>query len=222
MNSLQDSRGIGEATFQRLREDIIFGLLKPNEKLKLDTLKKKYGASVTTLRECLNRLASECLVIAEGQRGFRVAPMSERDLHELAEIRLLLESHAMRKSFENGDLEWEGKVVEAHYKLTQMEQGMLLKSDKDPEFWRDYDANFHQALMSACGSINLISMHKNVFEKYLRYQVRTMRNRGEWSIDEHNALKECALKRDIDGAIQLLNRHIENGIENALSSGLLK
>ena len=37
-----------------------------------------YGASVSTLREALNRLCSEGLVIAEGQRGFEVAPISGR------------------------------------------------------------------------------------------------------------------------------------------------
>ena len=53
--------------------DIVFGRLPPGKKLKLDTLKADYGPSVSTLREILNRLSSERLVVAEGQKGFEVA-----------------------------------------------------------------------------------------------------------------------------------------------------
>ncbi|MDZ4095897.1 MAG: GntR family transcriptional regulator, partial [Paracoccaceae bacterium] len=50
---------VGEATWRRIRSDIIAGSLAPGKKLKLDTMRTSYGASVSTLREALNRLASE-------------------------------------------------------------------------------------------------------------------------------------------------------------------
>src|ERR1700675_4340868 len=65
-----DYDSVGEKTYRRIRTDIIFGKLAPGEKLKLDRLREHYGASVSTLRELLNRLSSEGLVVAEGQRGF--------------------------------------------------------------------------------------------------------------------------------------------------------
>ena len=67
---------IGENVYRRIRTDIIFGRAKPGQKLRLDRLKDEYQASVSTLREILNRLSSEGLVLAEGQRGFEVAPVS--------------------------------------------------------------------------------------------------------------------------------------------------
>ncbi len=74
-------------------------------------MKEDYGLSVSTLREILNRLASEGFVVAEGQRGFEVAPVSIQNLRELAQLRILLEHHAMTDSFRAGDMEWEGRVV---------------------------------------------------------------------------------------------------------------
>ena len=65
--------GIGEVAFRRIRDDIVAGALPPGKKLKLDSLKARYGASVSTLREILNRLASEQLVVAEGQRKGQIA-----------------------------------------------------------------------------------------------------------------------------------------------------
>ncbi|MGO8205226.1 GntR family transcriptional regulator, partial [Rhizobium ruizarguesonis] len=59
-------------------------------------LKESYETSISTLREVLNRLSSEGLVVAEGQKGFEVSPVSVSDLKETAALRLLLETHALQ------------------------------------------------------------------------------------------------------------------------------
>src|ERR1043166_2111908 len=103
-----ESETIAEDGYRRIRNDIVFGKLRPAQKLRLEGLREDYGVSVSTRREVLNRLASEGFVIAEGRKGFEVAPVSADNLKELAELRLLLEIHAMEKSFTRADMEWEG------------------------------------------------------------------------------------------------------------------
>ena len=71
---------ISSITYDLIKKDIIFGKLKPSSKLKLDNLKNNYKASLSTIRETLNRLASEGFVQAEEQRGFFVNSFSENDL----------------------------------------------------------------------------------------------------------------------------------------------
>ena len=115
---------VGESAYQKIRSDIVFGRLPPGKKLKLDRLKADYGASVSTLREILNRLQSERLVVAEGQKGFEVAPVSIANLREIAALRQLLECRALEQSFRAGDMEWEGRVVAAHHRLARMEERM--------------------------------------------------------------------------------------------------
>ena len=119
-----DTETVGDDGYRRIRSDIIFGHLQPDQKLRLEALKERYGVSISTLREILTRLSSEGLVVAEARRGFEVAPVSATDLRELAELRILLESYAIEKSFECGDTEWEGRVVSAHHKLAVVEQRM--------------------------------------------------------------------------------------------------
>ena len=84
----------GERVYRQIRSDIISGRLEPSEKLKLGRLRDDYGISISTLRELLNRLTSEGLIIAESARGFEVAPVSAENFKELANLRLLLEGHA--------------------------------------------------------------------------------------------------------------------------------
>ena len=112
-----ESTTIGERTYRRIRADIVFGRLVPGERLTLDRMREIYSTSVSTLREVLSRLCAEGLAIAEGSRGFEVMPISADNLRQLAAMRCLLEAHALRESFEAGDMEWEGDVVAAHHKL---------------------------------------------------------------------------------------------------------
>ncbi len=215
-------QGIGETAYHKIRTDIVFGRLAPGKKLKLEQLKSDYGASVSTLREILNRLSSERLVVAEGQKGFEVAPVSIANLREIAALRQLLECRALEQSFRAGDMDWEGRVVAAHHRLARMEERMAQGDRSHTEEWKQYDWQFHQALISACGSKMLIDNHAAVFDKYLRYQMIALSYRGEVAAQEHALLLECALKRDAARACEVLTSHVAGGVEHALATGTIK
>src|SRR5205807_2174951 len=143
---------------------------------------------------------------AEGQRGFEVAQASAQNLRELAELRLLLETHALTQSFVAGDMDWEGRVVSAHHKLAATERRQQAGDHTDNETWKRYDFEFHHALISACGSDTLLEAHAPVFDKYLRYLMIAGIYRGEITAREHQISLECALKRDVARVTPLL-RH---------------
>jgi DNA-binding GntR family transcriptional regulator len=206
---------VGEVAYRHLRADIVFGRLPPGEKLRLDKISQRYGTSVSTMRELLNRLGSEGLIVAEGQRGFEVAPVSPDGFREVAALRQLLECHAIGQSFAAGDLDWEGRVVAAHHKLAVMERRMI-DGAGDAEAWKRCDWDFHHALVSACGSKLLMQTHAAVYDKYLRYQMVAVIFRGEVAAREHQRLLECALSRDAASACQVLETHIQSCVEHAL------
>lgn len=212
---------VGEKAWRRLRADVIAGRLEPGKKLKLSNLREEYGASVATLREVLNRLTSEGFVVAEGQRGFEVAAVSAQNIRELAELRLLVENQALKDSFASGDMDWEARVVAAYHKLATMEGKMASGDRQIANLWKQYDWQFHQALISACGSQALMQLHNAVFDKYLRYQLISLSYRGRIAADEHQALYKCALQRDAKGAQEVLFRHLWGGTEQALATGTI-
>jgi DNA-binding GntR family transcriptional regulator len=211
----------GEAAYRRLRADVVLGRLAPGRKLGLDGLRAIYGAAIGTLREALNRLASEGFVEAEGQRGFRVAPVSIADFREIAELRLLLETHAMAESFAAGDLDWEGAVVGAHHKLAVLEGRLLAGEPADTALWKRLDRGFHEALIAACGSAALLEAHAAVHDRYLRYQMVGVAFRGRAAADQHAALLACALRRDAAEAARILAAHVEGCIAHVALSGSL-
>jgi DNA-binding GntR family transcriptional regulator len=208
---------VGEATYRRVRADIVFGRLAPGQKLTLERMRDSYGSAVGTLREVFNALASEGLISAEGSRGFEVAAVSRDDLREIAHMRLLLEHDALRSAFENGDVEWEACVVGAHHKLATIERRMMAGEPGNEEIFRRYDSEFHNALMSACGSRLLLQTHASLYDKYMRYLVLASVFRGSVVGDEHRRLMELALARDWRAAQKLTTTHIEECVEQMMA-----
>jgi DNA-binding GntR family transcriptional regulator len=211
----------GARAYRRIRTDIIFGRLAPGQKLTLDRMKEGYGIGISTLRELLSRLAAEGLIVAEGLRGFEVTPVSANDMREVAEMRQLLECHALQQSFAVGNMEWEGRVVAAHHKLALMEKRMLAGDHSETETWKRYDREFHHALISASGSKALLETHATIYDKYLRYQIIAIVFRGELAAHEHQQLLHCALERDALAAQKVLVRHIRDCLEDTLHRGTL-
>lgn len=211
----------GEQAYERIRTDIVFGKLRPGQRLTLEKLRPAYGVGISTLREILSRLTPEGLVTAEGQRGFQVAPCSAEDLKEIAALRLLIEKDALAKSFQSGDMEWEGRVVAAHHKLARMESGLLAGDDSMTQQWKRYDWEFHQALVSACGSKALLELHSGIYDRYLRYQMVFVIFRGQVAAEEHRALLDCALNRDAARAEAILERHIQGCLDFAFGHRLI-
>lgn len=207
----------GERVYRRIRADIIFGRLAPSQRLKLEAIKEAYGVSISTLRELLNRLTSEGLIVAESARGFEVAPVSPEHFKEIGNLRLLLECHALERSFAAGDMEWEGRVVAAHHKLASVEARTATGGQRDDETLKRYDSEFHQALLSACGSKVLLDAHTAIFDKYIRYLMIAVIFRGEAASREHRQLLECALKRDAATAKKVLTSHIQDCVAYTLA-----
>jgi DNA-binding GntR family transcriptional regulator len=211
---------VGETAYKRMRADILFARLRPGEKLKLDRVSQMYGTSVTTMRELLSRLRADGLIVAEGQRGFEVSPVSPDDFREVAAMRLLLETHAVEQSFAAGDLDWEGRVVAAHHKLNVIEKRLIAGEPAAPELWKRCDWEFHHALVSACGSKVMLHTHAAIYDKYLRYQMVAVIFRGEVAAREHEKLLECALARDAATACDVLVTHIQSCVDYALSGDI--
>jgi DNA-binding GntR family transcriptional regulator len=219
MDEITDT--VGEQAFRRIRGDIISGELKPGQKLKLERLKSQYGVSVSTLREILNRLTTEDLVLAEGQRGFEVSPASVDNLREVGDLRLVLENHALALSFAAGDLDWEAEVVAAHHKLSSIEKALLGGDEDRTAQWIKYDFAFHHAMISACGSKSLLAIHQSIFDRFMRYHMLAQSFRGGGVSEDHRELFELALARDVQGAQAKLASHIHLGIDHILSTGKL-
>lgn len=204
------ARTIAEWVYGRLRDDIVYLRLAPDQPLRFDFLRERYGVGVSPLREALTRLASERLVVSVGQRGFRVAPISPAEAADLARARILIESEALDQSIRRGDLAWESALNAAFWRLsrTPVPRG----DTKGNREWTDAHRAFHRALLSACESPWLMTFADLLFDQAERYRlVRVARTpRADLSRDvtaEHEQLLSATLSRDAVRAKAALALH---------------
>jgi GntR family transcriptional regulator, carbon starvation induced regulator len=202
-----------EGAYQHLREDIICGRLRPSEKLTLERLRAGYGFGSSPLREALNRLAADKLVTSLGQKGYWVAPVSESEFWDLAELRVFIEGEALTRSIRNATLEWENRVSTAFMRLAKTENGLEKNAIRLADTWEEHNRAFHLALIENCGSIWMLRMARTLFEHSQRYRLQavTLRAVPRRTLQkEHRAILDAALARDAKLARELLSNHIKN------------
>jgi DNA-binding GntR family transcriptional regulator len=197
-----------EAAYQALRRDIIHGARVPGERLRIVRLTEIYGIGPTPLREALQRLSADGLVIANGNRGFTVISLDVAEFNDLNIARTALEREALRLSLTNGDEEWEAGVVSAGYRM-QKADATLSGSSPDLDRWEAANEAFHLAAVAACGSNWLLRLRKNLHDQCERYRRASIYlRRGSRNLAaEHDAILRAVLSRDIQTACDLTEAH---------------
>ncbi len=206
--------------YEALKSDIVMGNLSPGSKLKMEMLKARYGMGVNVIRESLARLATEDLVDAENQKGFRVATTSVSRLRNLVRLRILFETDGVKHSIENGGIDWETSLVAAYHKLEYIEKKMQQNEEAHGINWYECDRDFHNSLISACGSELHILYHRRVFEQYRQYvmvDLKTNGFRGGAIVREHKDILQAALDRDFTRCCASIELHLRNFFQQVAS-----
>lgn len=204
---------IEELQFE-LRQAILDGELIPGSRLRVEALRAQFGVGSSTVREALSRLLIENLVTTEGQRGFHVASISIEDFREIAEMRMLLESKAVRESILKGDDEWEARVVGAHHRLAKIETAMPGREVASVGEWEARNRDFHDALISACSNRWLRNFRDILYNHSVRY-IRiciTDRTVPRDVRAEHQGIFDSVISRDLELAEKLTREHIYRSV----------
>jgi GntR family transcriptional regulator, carbon starvation induced regulator len=214
----QDESTRAEHATQVLYHAIVVGELEPNERLKLDSLKKRYKIGSSPLREALIRLSSAGMVVLEGYKGFKVAPASIAELEDIGTTRSRLSVWALGESIRLGGEEWETRVVAAYHRLDRLAPRALVDPSAMHEEWELRNRQFHLALESACNSPWLLNLSEIIFIQSQRY--RRWFSGPDPGIAsahaEHKQIMEAALARDTENACRTLSIHIIGNLKHVI------
>lgn len=195
-----------------IRRDIAFGVLRPDQKLKLEALRQSYGGSNHSMRETLRMLSSEGIVEATNQRGFRVTSATENDLRDILLMRLEVEKLGLKRSLERGDVAWESHVVAALHAVDRADATVLdTPDDVTVLIWDEACRDLVICLISACGSPRLVEMAGQFYNQSRRFRLALLREgRFDFSARKarQKALRDAILARDDAGALSALEQEI--------------
>jgi GntR family carbon starvation induced transcriptional regulator len=190
-----------------IRRDISFGVLRPDQKLKLEALRQSYGGSNHSMRETLRILTSEGLVEATNWRGFRVTSATDGDLRDILLMRLEVEKLALTRSLENGDVAWESAVIAALHALSRAEAAVMdTPDDVTALAWDEACRTLTLALASASNSPRLNDMVGQFYNQSRRFRLALLR---EGRLDfaaraqRQDALRAAIVARDTKQAVSV-------------------
>ena len=200
-----------------LRRDISFRILRPDEKLKIEILRQRYGGSNNSMREALRMLDSEGLVEATAQRGFRVTSATEEDLKDVMRVRIEIEKMGLSWAMEKGDVHWEGRVMAAHHALRRSEEVVSAETnDLTALEWDEASRAFYASLLEASQSARLIDLQQKFFDQSRRYRLALLCE-GKLNFParakRQKKLLDFILAHNIKMALQVLEAEIEAEIK---------
>ena len=198
---------------QHIRDSILRGEYRPNERLIEAVLAQQLGVSRTPLREALARLHMEGL-ISGGQRGWTVRDFSAIEVSQILEVRAALESMAAYLVAQTAD----DATIESLAARHGSHDHMALAEERGEEFVDDND-RFHDALLEAAGSPRLMEFTRLNRDFFFNYRIARLYSEEEArnTILGHERIIEAIVSRDAERAAIEMRRHILEGRDVMIS-----
>jgi DNA-binding GntR family transcriptional regulator len=199
-----------DLVYGALRDAIIRGELAEGEALRQGTIAEMFNVSRIPVREAMQRLEAQGLVISARFKGVVVASLSCDQIEEIFQFRALLEPAVIAMAVP--------KVTDA---TLQQAQALChaFAAESDPARWGDLNRQFHTCLYGDCGKpffLSVVDKTCDLVERYVRlvlYLTEGMRS----AVAEHQAILDACKARDADAAAALTRDHIEGAARSLVA-----
>jgi DNA-binding GntR family transcriptional regulator len=200
---------ITQQCYERIRDAIFSGRFEPGERLDPGYLAEQFQVSKQPVKDALNRLRVEGMVVIKPRRGTFVREITIRDAMNILEVRLMMESYAMSRCT-GLDSKIEETLAFAAEKMTEI-------VNEKPFDWikyNEYDIAFHEALVSLANNPELLRAYRSLHSHYVTGRYYYGRERKASLNDpDHLAIFSALKAKDYKLAQELVTRHIQAGIE---------
>ena len=212
---IRPAKTIREQAYEYLREGILNGTIKAGDRLVESDLADSIGTSRTPVREALHTLEREGLVESLHRVGYVVRPISELEVSELCEIRLVLEALALRWALRKDSA---GLARAMRQNLSRCEQ---LFAAGDLKAFVQMDEQFHDLISKAADSSRLMEMTNSIRRYMLRYRIRSIytQDNVHRAIAGHRTLLKAIEDGDKKAAQRALGAHIKQSKKDILHFG---
>jgi DNA-binding GntR family transcriptional regulator len=205
---------LSDRAYERIRHDIISCVLAPGAEISETQLCSQYRIGKAPVRMALNRLAHDGLVRAIPRRGYRVAPITVKDVHDVFELRLMLEPAAARMAA--------GKIGAQRMRVLDEVARSSYQPGDPGSTSRFLEASkaFHVAIARATGNARLAEAIERLLDDMTRllHLGLGLRDRSQELSRAHRALVKALARGDGDAAERICREQIETARNMVLSA----
>lgn len=213
-NSSLQRISVKDFAYYQIKQRIIEGKLQPNQSLIEEELSSKLEISRTPLREALQRLEFENMVVRQSNGRLKVAPISVQEVKEIFNVRSKLEGIAVVEATE--------KATEDDIRSLSNIVHMIKKtySDGNIDDILYYGAKFHSYIydLSANKTVNnILSQLNDHIHRYRRLVPHQRIDQVEVK-EEHQIILEYIANKDAKGANEAMQKHIEKSLSSSIAA----
>ena len=205
-----------ERAYERIHRDIISCAIQPGSEISENELATQYKLGKAAVRVALTKLAHDGLVRAIPRRGYMVMPVTLQDMHDVFELRLMLEPGAARMAA--------GKVNTQRLRMYDdvCREGYQRGDAKSTSRFLEANKAFHVTIAQATGNARLASAIEHVLDEMMRVlHLGLGLHKGSQDVlHEHRALVKALARGDGETAERISREEIETA-RNTLFSAIL-
>lgn len=196
-----------DKAYELLKQRVVAGTYAPGAQLKEEHLARELDISRTPIRMALKRLVEDGLATAEPGRGVRVAAWTDFDIEETFDLRGLLEARAAELAARRAGVSLAEHLDDLN---EQMETAISAGGSSLPEQLQEINADFHRAILEACGSPRLRAMLAGLIDMPIvirSHFISTLQDKRQ-SLQHHRDLAAAIRAGDADLARQVMQLHL--------------
>jgi DNA-binding GntR family transcriptional regulator len=195
--------------YKKMRRSIIMGQRESAERLNIEELAQEYNTSVTPVRDALQMLSHEGLVVIKPRSGYFVATITLKQLRDLLDVRRILELSGV----ERAALRITPEQIE---ELQTVHAGYTGDDDESYDRYTDENRKFHYLLAKASGNNELAELVGKLHDQLARFMV--MRRAGKTMEATHKRIVDAVVTHDAEAARQSLLDDIDRAHEAILDT----
>jgi DNA-binding GntR family transcriptional regulator len=209
-----DGEGLRSTSYRRVHKailsDIVTGVFGPGKRLKVAELCNRYGLSPMPIREALQQLQGEGLVIMSPNKGASVRPIDRKFVADIYQIRGALYSIIYADAVAGADTALDEALVEIQKRFDEMMRNGELNA------CAQQNRLLHATIEARCRNrevANLMARYSNLtssLRDLFGYNITRLQNIS----DEHWLIIDAILARDVDRAITAAQHHVRRAFEN--------
>jgi DNA-binding GntR family transcriptional regulator len=210
IHQLVPSQALQERVYRELKQRIVDCDMLPGEVVSEESLTDEFKTSRTPVREALLRLQREQLVVIYPRQGTFVSQISLKDIHEIYQIRLLIEPRVARMACRNIEA---ADIVRFRDDFSGLDTASVPFKE-----WFRHDREFHDFIMQACDNWHLAQMYSMIMDQNQRMRVLAGRVPARMAATtlEHIEILAALLGRDEDRLEKAMAAHVAASKEAVL------
>lgn len=192
-----------ETIYKILKEEIYEGEYELGERLVISHLAKRFNSSEIPVREALNQLTSEGLIVFKPHVGAMVSQLSPKDIQNILDMRIELEGLATRLAAEHLDT----KDFEALREI--IDESKRVFEDRDYKKYTNLNLEFHMIIYRKSDNDLLYKTIKDLWRNSSRYPRIFHKNDDHirLSIEEHQEIYEALMHKNSILAENIMLKH---------------